>query len=248
QVTLTANPATGYAFIGWTGNASGRQNPLVVTMDGHKTIGATFKLAGDDFVTALPLLGNSATAVATNVGMTKEPGEPNHAGNPGGKSIWWRWTAPGSGPVTLTTAGSAFNTLLGVYTGPSVSNLTMIASDNASGGTTNRSIVHFNAVAGTAYNIAVDGYNGASSRINLSLLLDSGTTIRPVFDAITRLGDGRAEVVIIGSPNRFYTIEASTNLVTWGAIGSVTTDGAGSGRFTDAQAPGLSHRFYRARE
>ena len=49
-----------------------------------------FKLSGDDFGTAIPLVGNSISAVGNNVGMSKEPGEPNHAGNPGGKSMWWR--------------------------------------------------------------------------------------------------------------------------------------------------------------
>ena len=71
---------------------------------------------------------------ATNLGMTQEPGEPFHAGNPGGKSIWFTWTAPSAGQVTLTTAGTPFNTLLAVYVGANPSNLTWIASDNASGG------------------------------------------------------------------------------------------------------------------
>jgi large repetitive protein len=247
-VTLTASPAPGYAFIGWTGNASGRQNPLAITMDGHKAIGATFKAAGDDFITALPLLGTSATALATNVGMSKEPGEPNHAGNPGGKSMWWNWNAPASGSVTLTTAGSAFNTLLAVYTGSSVSTLNWVASDNNSGGTTNRSIVQFSAVAGTTYHIAVDGYNGASSRINLSLTLGNTSGLRPDLRSIARFGDGRAEFVLVADPSRTYTVETSTNLVNWSFLGTVTTDAAGSGRFTDAEAASFNHRFYRARQ
>jgi uncharacterized repeat protein (TIGR02543 family) len=40
--TLTAVPAPGYAFTGWTGSASGTTNPLSVLMDSDKTIGATF--------------------------------------------------------------------------------------------------------------------------------------------------------------------------------------------------------------
>jgi hypothetical protein len=247
-VTLTATPAAGYAFIAWAGNASGRENPLAVTMDGHKTIGATFKLAGDDFITALPLTGISANVVASNVGMTKEPSEPNHAGNPGGKSIWWRWIAPGSGSVTITTAGSTFNTVLGVYTGTAVSSLTQIGSDNNSGGTTNRSIVQFSAVVGTTYYIAVDGYNGASSRINLSLALGNVSGLRPDLRSMTRLGDGRTEFMVIADANRTYNVEVSSDLVTWTAFGTVVTDGSGSGRFIDSQAAGFDHRFYRVRE
>jgi uncharacterized repeat protein (TIGR02543 family) len=40
--TLTAVPDAGYAFTGWTGDASGTTNPLSLTMDASKTVGATF--------------------------------------------------------------------------------------------------------------------------------------------------------------------------------------------------------------
>jgi uncharacterized repeat protein (TIGR02543 family) len=41
-VTLTATPAAGFTFMGWSGDASGTDNPLKVVMDGNKTITATF--------------------------------------------------------------------------------------------------------------------------------------------------------------------------------------------------------------
>ena len=42
SATLTAIPDAGYAFTGWTGDASGTTNPLSLTMDADKTVGATF--------------------------------------------------------------------------------------------------------------------------------------------------------------------------------------------------------------
>ena len=246
QVTITAQPAPGYAFVAWSGQAGGQVNPLVVTMDGHKTIGASFKPAGDDFITALPLSGSSATVFGTNVGMSKEPGEPNHHGNPGGKSIWWRWTAPSSGAVTITTAGSSFNTLLGIYTGPTVSNLTTLASDNNSGGTSNRSVVSFTATAGTTYHIAVDGFNGASSRITLGLRLGTGS--RPQIHSLTRLVNGTAQFVLTGNANRTYIIEATGDFVLWTVLPSATTDAGGTVLVSDPAAAGLDQRFYRSRE
>lgn len=41
--TLTAVPNPGYRFTGWTGDASGTANPLTITMDADKTVGATFE-------------------------------------------------------------------------------------------------------------------------------------------------------------------------------------------------------------
>jgi uncharacterized repeat protein (TIGR02543 family) len=43
-VQLTATPATGYHFTGWSGDASGSTNPLTVTMNANKTITATFAI------------------------------------------------------------------------------------------------------------------------------------------------------------------------------------------------------------
>ena len=39
----------------------------------------------------------------SNAGATKELGEPDHLGNSGGSSVWFTWTAPASGRVTLST-------------------------------------------------------------------------------------------------------------------------------------------------
>jgi hypothetical protein len=221
-------------------------NTLVVTMDGHKTFTARFKLAGDDFSTALPLFGESAAIISSNVGMSKETGEPNHAGNPGGKSIWWIWTASSTREVTLTTAGTPFNTLLGVYTGNNVAALTQIASDANSGGVTNRSIVKFFPVSGQTYRIAVDGLNAASGRINLSLSVSGASAgVAPSFGSISRI-NGTAQISLTGSPNFTYPVETSTNLVNWIPLGSVTTDGAGSASFTHSNSP-TNHSFYRTR-
>ena len=39
---LTANPASGYNFSQWSGDASGSTNPITVTMDGDKSVTADF--------------------------------------------------------------------------------------------------------------------------------------------------------------------------------------------------------------
>jgi subtilisin family serine protease len=112
----------------------------------------------DQFVNRILLSGSHVTTTGNNLNATKEAGEPLHAGNSGGKSVWWSWIAPSSGPVAVTTAGSSFDTSLGVYTGAIVSGLTFVAGDDDSGGWPASAVI-FNAVAGTAYQIAVDGFN-----------------------------------------------------------------------------------------
>ena len=42
SVTITAAPSNGFEFTGWSGDASGTDNPLTVTMTGNKSITATF--------------------------------------------------------------------------------------------------------------------------------------------------------------------------------------------------------------
>jgi len=41
-VVVTATPSAEFEFTGWSGSASGTDNPLTVTMTGNKTITATF--------------------------------------------------------------------------------------------------------------------------------------------------------------------------------------------------------------
>ncbi|MCY2924072.1 MAG: hypothetical protein NT031_01295, partial [Planctomycetota bacterium] len=124
----------------------------------------------DNFAAATVLTGTAASATESTTGATRESGEPYPAGNVGGKSVWYSWTAPASGTVTVNTSGSNYDTLLAVYTGSSVSGLTAVASnDDAVPGYVLTSSVTFAAVKGTVYHIAVDGYNGASGLAALNL-------------------------------------------------------------------------------
>ena len=57
----------------------------------------------DDFINRVKLAGARTSILASNAGATKELGERDHLGNPGGSSVWYSWTAPAAGRVTLTT-------------------------------------------------------------------------------------------------------------------------------------------------
>jgi len=122
--------------------------------------------------------GSSGVLSGSNLGATKETGEPNHAGKVGGKSVWVRWRAPANGIATLRTRGSDFDTLLGIYTGTDISDLVPVVSDDDRGGF-GSSQASFNAVADTEYLVAIDGYAGASGNIALSWNLDPTTVLFP---------------------------------------------------------------------
>ncbi|GMW00566.1 MAG: hypothetical protein AMXMBFR84_17030 [Candidatus Hydrogenedentota bacterium] len=131
-----------------------------------------WRRANDNFADAIGISGASGNAYATNYSATKEPGEPDHAGNAGGRSVWWSWVAPSDGDYSFYTISTNFDTLLAVYTGSSVDNLSLLASnDNAHFGSNYTSRVAFTAQQGQTYYIAVDGYDDARGGVSLDWAL-----------------------------------------------------------------------------
>jgi subtilase family serine protease len=122
---------------------------------------STMPPKNDNFGSAIGLTGSSLSVTWSNYGATRQSGEPQIATNPGGKSVWYAWTAPSAGATTITLAGSTFDTLLGIYRGSIVTGLTLVTSNNdenaALGITTSK--VTFNAIKGVVYKIAIDGSN-----------------------------------------------------------------------------------------
>jgi subtilisin family serine protease len=122
----------------------------------------------DTFANAVLLSGNTFTVSGSNVGATSELSEPRHAGQRGGKSVWWSWTAPSSGTLTVATTSSTFDTLLGVYTGSVVGSLARVGSNDDESASVRTSRVSISVVAGTTYRIVVDGYGGEQGEIRLA--------------------------------------------------------------------------------
>lgn len=129
--------------------------------------------ANDAFGSAITITlnsNNAATVTGYTTNATKQTGEPNHAGNSGGHSVWWKWTAPAWGPLNVDTRGSYSDTILGVYTGTAVNSLTQIASDDdIQDGVIQASQLTFNVVSGTTYFFAVDGFDGDTAAVTLHL-------------------------------------------------------------------------------
>lgn len=144
--------------------------------------GNTSPPANDAFANAIAitLTSNAAIVTGSNIYATKETNESKHAGENGGHSVWWKWTATAAGSMTITLDGSRFDTVMGVYTGTSVaaSALTIITSnDDTSRGSIRYSTVTFTAVAGTTYMIAVDGWEGESGYVQMNLTFTPAGTL-----------------------------------------------------------------------
>lgn len=124
----------------------------------------------DDFATRATLVGERVTTRSSPEHATREAGEPAHAGSTSGNgSLWWTWSPTRTGPVVLDTKGSAFDTLLHVYTGPALGTLVSVASNDNESGALTTSRLTFNATAGTTYQIAVDAKSSATGLLVLAL-------------------------------------------------------------------------------
>jgi subtilisin family serine protease len=165
---------------GVTGNLFDLQwtsTPVTDTRPGGTVTGYRINIAdaarvrppGDAFGSPQSISGASINANGINGAATRESGEPDHlpanGSSLGENSVWYSWTAPFSGPVTMDTCVSSFDTVLAVYKGSAVGSLSQVASDDdaCSDAYNDRgSKLSFDAVAGTTYRIAVAGSGSAS--------------------------------------------------------------------------------------
>ncbi len=167
QVTFRAVEGTAYE-IRVDGNLS-PQPPAAVEGTIALQIATTPTPANDNFSSAQTVTAESLESgtfyrvdvPGFNWNATKEEGEPAHAGDPGGASVWYSWTALASGSAHVVATSGAFESplsridnggLLGVYTGNSVDALTSVGSL----GLYSREVT-LEVSAGTTYEIAVDG-------------------------------------------------------------------------------------------
>jgi hypothetical protein len=183
----------------------------------------------------------------TNRHASRENGEPEIASEAAGKSLWWRWSCPRSGPVLLTTSGSSIDTLLAVYTGAGLPELQLVQSNDDPPGdlplglpTSLQAEVRFEGIAGQEYQIAIEGHGPNWGTIVVSLILDRPILCPPVLGA-----EGEVTLCVEGPRGRLYTVEASTDLEHWTPIGTVRNV-SGVLTLRDAGRGGAPYRFYRA--
>jgi hypothetical protein len=117
--------------------------------------------SNDDFKKRIATRGIYVVGTGFNAGATRESGEPLSATNTFGKSVWWSWTAPVSGNVSINLNGSEYAFPATVFAGGALSNLLPLASGTGS--------IQFEATAGQTYQIAVTDLNGITGGITFHL-------------------------------------------------------------------------------
>lgn len=192
----------------------------------------------DDFAQriTIPNTHTNTTVLGDNHWASAESGELY-----GNSSVWWSWTAPASGSVTIDTCGSFYSAYLKLYTGSATSNLVFLGS--AAGGLC--ASLPFSATAGTTYHVAVDGTGGTQGAItlNLSTPLPPAVSLNGYHD----FSNNVIRLVFNGVPGQHSVVEASTNLKHW--ICLITNSYTiGQMQFYDPDAASFPHRFYRVRQ
>ena len=170
EIHFRAKQGQEYRLFAWRTNNSVDPGTVVLNWWTSSTDGSR-SVSNDNFDSSVAIAGASGRSTGNNVGADKEGDEPDHADDSGGASVWWTWTAPATGLATFDTRGSDFDTLLAVYTGDNLNDLTEIASnDDAQAGDVvfEQSEAHFTTQQGQTYHLAVDGYVGATGTVVLN--------------------------------------------------------------------------------
>ena len=144
----------------------------------------------DKFADAAELTGASGSVTATNEAATNEDGEPLVLRwSSATTTVWWKWTAPEAGSATFDTVGSAFDTVMGIYSGSALRSLTTIAQDDDGGGG-RVSKCTFDCTAGTTYYVCIGGYSASFGNISLQWSLTAADPQLPADGTYTQTVDG----------------------------------------------------------
>jgi hypothetical protein len=188
----------------------------------------------DGFAHRLALHGIYVTATGYNAGATSQPGEPAIGGTSAGKTVWWSWTAPVSGTVSIDLTGSDYAFPVAIFTGSSLAGLSQVAAGSGA--------VSFEAVAGRTYQIAVSDCAGLTGAINL--LLQAPVLSLDLSGSVTSFRS-QALLTYTAIAGQKVLLERSSDGSNWQTMQTLVTH-RNSISFLVRSAPTDSGPFYRA--
>jgi len=123
----------------------------------------------DNFASAQAISGTSVAVAGSTLGASTEAGEANPTGQNGGHSVWYQWTAPATGHFNLAAFSTAIDMTAAIYTGTSLSNLSLVGANDDSISYNTDSLISFNATAGQSYYIQIDNVDASGGAFTLSI-------------------------------------------------------------------------------
>jgi subtilisin family serine protease len=210
--TLTAVAAEGSSIIGWTGCDSATGDTCTVAV-GATSVNVTLTSAAvppsnDDLTDATVITLDSSGRFADTtytINASQEVGERTPSCASGiGPSIWYRWTAPSDGTLTLDLDGSLFDTVVAVWTGTTIGDLTEIGcNDDVEIGVQLHSRLSIDITLDVTYLIQVTGWEGESGHVEVAAEAD----LEPFISVdVATAGDGTGSIT---SPTSGITCDPS---------------------------------------
>ncbi|MEK6552844.1 MAG: InlB B-repeat-containing protein, partial [Bacteroidota bacterium] len=242
-VQLTATPATGYTFTGWSGDAAGSTNPLTVTMNSNKNITANFAINTFTVtLSAAPAAGGIVTQSGTG---TYSPGSSvtvTAAANSGYNFV--SWTESGTVVSTGLSYSFIINSNRNLVANFTQAQYTVTLSPNPpAGGTLTGSgiysfgqIVTVSATPNSGYQFVswTEGGTVVSTGTNYAFIINSSRVLVANFALLSVLSV-TPDFVNVNHPagtTSFSVANTGSGTLNWSAVSNtswITITGAGSG-------------------
>ncbi|WP_457333090.1 InlB B-repeat-containing protein [Rhizobacter sp. P5_C2] len=187
-VTLSATPASGYSFAGWSGAGCSGTNTCVVTMSAARTVAASF--------TAIPASSFALTTTVTGTGQGTLTSNPSGINCPTTCSS----TLASGTSVTLTATRSNSSTTFSGWTGACASTGTVTASGGSC-------TVQVSAATQAGAVFTLDTYALAVTKVGSGTVASSGGNIACGSTCAASFSAGTA-VTLTATPASGYTFTA----------------------------------------
>jgi uncharacterized repeat protein (TIGR02543 family) len=200
--TLTATPAVGWQFSSWSGDASGTDNPVVVTMNANKAVTATFSRI--EYQVSTSVTGQGSVTISAGPYYAGATATLTATPATGWKFDSWSGSATGTtNPLTLTVER---NTAVTAHFSRLEYRLTVLTEGEGSVSYTDR--VYYagesavvTAVAASGYEFS--GWGGAASGTTnpLTISMDGNKSLTAKFTKKGNPGGGNSAGVVNVYPN-----------------------------------------------
>lgn len=194
--------------------------------------------ANDAFSDHQLLQGSHLQVTGSNYRSSREFHEPYHAEAWGGRSVWYRWRAPGNGPVRVRLE-SGMGLHMAVYEGEALESLQAVAASRPH----TRADFIFWAEAGRDYALAVDGALGIAGDFLFYLDLEVPPT--PVLK-LTLESETLLRVALSGLGTERWILESGNLIDAWSPIEELSSVTGTEERILEWDSD-LAPRFFRVR-